>query len=218
MRKKRLLCQDKGQSLVEFAITLPILLLMLIGLVEVGAALRNYLVVVNANREGTRFAARGRWFNGSEQEIFKRVVAAGGDERYEGEWVRILRTVDQGDLEANTGVYVTYIAVPHQMDAQHQGYSYTTWFTGTLPDGGSRIDPDALGVAAAIANQEFNQQYYVNGDLDMPSEDNFVVVEVWYQHEQWLKMPIFTELLPERFTLYAQSTMRVTLGDDSRYQ
>ena len=54
LRKKA----DAGQSLVEMAIITPLLLLMFIGVLEVGWALRGYLVLVNANREATRFAAR----------------------------------------------------------------------------------------------------------------------------------------------------------------
>ena len=50
---------DKGQGLVEFALVLPILLLLLLGVFEVGWALRSYIVLANVNREATRFAARG---------------------------------------------------------------------------------------------------------------------------------------------------------------
>ncbi len=50
---------DAGQSLVEFAIILPVLILMLLGVFEVGWALRGYLTLANVNREATRFAARG---------------------------------------------------------------------------------------------------------------------------------------------------------------
>jgi len=49
---------DRGQGLVEMAIITPILIFMLIGLFEVGWALRSYLVLVNTNREITRFAIR----------------------------------------------------------------------------------------------------------------------------------------------------------------
>ena len=53
--------KERGQSLIEIAIILPILLLLLLGVAEVGMGLRNYLVVVNANREGARYAAHGRF-------------------------------------------------------------------------------------------------------------------------------------------------------------
>jgi hypothetical protein len=55
--------RSSGQSLTEMAIITPLLLLMLLGLFEVGWVLRGYLVLSNANREATRFAARGRYLD-----------------------------------------------------------------------------------------------------------------------------------------------------------
>jgi hypothetical protein len=91
--------------------------------------------------------------------------------------------------------------------------SYQFWISGTLGYG-TEIIPEALAEAARQANYEFNQEFFGSGQLDIASEDNFVVVETWYEHEQLLKLPIFTEILPETVPLYAQTTMRVTL--DSR--
>ncbi len=61
--KKWLTSANKGQSLVEMAITAPILIFMMIGVFEVGWALRGYLVLVNVNREITRFAVRPGYLN-----------------------------------------------------------------------------------------------------------------------------------------------------------
>ena len=47
-----------GQSLVEMAIAAPLLLLMFLGVFEVGWALRGYMVLANANREAVRFAVK----------------------------------------------------------------------------------------------------------------------------------------------------------------
>ncbi len=55
---KRLKLGQRGQSLVEMAITAPILLLLFIGVFEVGWALRGYLVLANVNRETARFAVK----------------------------------------------------------------------------------------------------------------------------------------------------------------
>ena len=52
------LSSQRGQSLVELAITAPILIFMLLGVFEVGWALRGYLVLTNVNREITRFSIR----------------------------------------------------------------------------------------------------------------------------------------------------------------
>jgi hypothetical protein len=57
----------RGQSLVEMTLILPIMLLMFIGVLEVGWALRGYLTLLNASREAARFAARGRYVDFSTQ-------------------------------------------------------------------------------------------------------------------------------------------------------
>lgn len=49
---------QKGQSLVEMAMAMPLLLLLFIGVFEVGWAIRGYIVLVNVNREATRFAIK----------------------------------------------------------------------------------------------------------------------------------------------------------------
>ena len=59
----------RGQSLVEMAIISPLLLLMFLGVMEVGWALRGYLVLLNVNREATRFAARGTYLDFSQPDI-----------------------------------------------------------------------------------------------------------------------------------------------------
>lgn len=48
--------RDDGQSLVEMAIVLPILLALLVGIFEMGRAWNVYQVITNAAREGARTA------------------------------------------------------------------------------------------------------------------------------------------------------------------
>lgn len=47
---------QKGVALVEFSITLPLLLLLLFGFIEFGIMLYNKQVITNASREGARAA------------------------------------------------------------------------------------------------------------------------------------------------------------------
>jgi Flp pilus assembly protein TadG len=47
---------SKGQGMAEFGLALPILLLVIFGLLEVGRALFMYAAVTNASREAVRFA------------------------------------------------------------------------------------------------------------------------------------------------------------------
>jgi len=58
---------DRGQGLVEFALVLPLLLLLLVGVVELGRMLVIYSSVNAASREAARYgAAAGVGPNGVE--------------------------------------------------------------------------------------------------------------------------------------------------------
>lgn len=53
----RLHRREGGSAMVEFAIALPVLLLLMIGVLEAGRALNAYVVVRNAGAEGAHWAA-----------------------------------------------------------------------------------------------------------------------------------------------------------------
>lgn len=48
---------DRGQNLVELAIVMPLLLLILMGVIDLGRAFHAYIVVENAAREAARYGA-----------------------------------------------------------------------------------------------------------------------------------------------------------------
>lgn len=51
---------NKGQSLVETALMLPVILILLTGIIDFGLLFNNYLIVSNASREGARAAVTGK--------------------------------------------------------------------------------------------------------------------------------------------------------------
>ena len=61
--------QSPGQSLVETALFLPILLAIMVSVVEVGNSLNNFLTLENATREGARFGAGGGTDAGINQVV-----------------------------------------------------------------------------------------------------------------------------------------------------
>ena len=67
---RKLRRSDAGQALVEFALVLPIMLLMLFALVDFGRGFYSWLVVTNAVREGARVGA----VQGTEADIKQKVV------------------------------------------------------------------------------------------------------------------------------------------------
>lgn len=49
--------RGRGQSLVEFALILPVLILMILGIIEFGTLVASYTMVQSASREAARYAA-----------------------------------------------------------------------------------------------------------------------------------------------------------------
>ena len=67
--KMRLFRQLKGQSLVETAIVLPLVLLLLMAIIDFGFLFNNYIVISNASREAARKGSLG----GTDAEIIQLV-------------------------------------------------------------------------------------------------------------------------------------------------
>ena len=49
--------RENGQALVEYALILPVLLLLLLGIIEFGVVVFSYDTIANAAREGARYGA-----------------------------------------------------------------------------------------------------------------------------------------------------------------
>ena len=64
---------DSGQAIVEFALVVPILLLLILGIVDFARAWNSYQVLTDAGREGTRLAVVD---NGSTAEEVRTVIQA----------------------------------------------------------------------------------------------------------------------------------------------
>lgn len=60
---------SKGQAMVEFALVLPVLLLLLLGMIEFGRFYNAWLMVTHASREGARTSSLG----GSTSQVELRV-------------------------------------------------------------------------------------------------------------------------------------------------
>ncbi|MEA3308793.1 MAG: TadE/TadG family type IV pilus assembly protein [Chloroflexota bacterium] len=87
----------KGQTLVEFALILPLLLLILFGIIEFGRILFIYSNLFNAAREGVRYGiTMPRDYDGIAQHVEDAIVAVPDDDVNIGVWY------DDGPQSANT--------------------------------------------------------------------------------------------------------------------
>ena len=60
MPQKPQLRNERGQTMVEFALVLPVLALLLFGVIQFGIAFNNYLAITDAARAGARKAVVSR--------------------------------------------------------------------------------------------------------------------------------------------------------------
>lgn len=72
--RQRRTAGDRGQSVVELALILPVLCLLLFGMAEFARMASNYLTVQHAAREGLRLGVTG----GTDSQIRDRVIAMAG--------------------------------------------------------------------------------------------------------------------------------------------
>jgi hypothetical protein len=93
--------RERGQALIEFAFVVPIFLVLLLGIVDFGWALRSWITVTNSAREAARLGAVGATCD----DIKQRAVDTSAD---------LLTLSDvtvencQGDPGADVGVTVSY--------------------------------------------------------------------------------------------------------------
>ncbi len=60
-KTRALIKREKGASTVEFAIILPVLVTILVGIFQLGIAFNGYLAITHAAREGVRQASVGNY-------------------------------------------------------------------------------------------------------------------------------------------------------------
>ena len=82
-----MLRSERGQSLVELALVMPLLILLLTGIADLGRAFYSYIQITNAAREGARAASRLSCYSGTsavditQREVYAdRIRTAVGDE------------------------------------------------------------------------------------------------------------------------------------------
>jgi Flp pilus assembly protein TadG len=102
--RTRLRNDQRGAALIETAITIPIILLISVGIFEFGRAYQTWQVLTNAAREGARVAILADKTDADVTSAVRSYMQAGGLPRYGTAGVVIDRSVALG---ANTGSRIT---------------------------------------------------------------------------------------------------------------
>jgi len=126
----------RGATLVEFALILPLILGILLGILEFGWMIKNYLTLANATREGARIASVGRTI----AETKARITGIGTPLVF----------------NPNTGIVLEYSA--------NEGANYYAWPADM--NGRNGVDPGKLiRVTCITANRSLTGALPVNRNL-----------------------------------------------------
>jgi Flp pilus assembly protein TadG len=96
---------ERGQTLTEFAIVLPILALLLFGVIQFGIAFNNYITLTDAVRAGARKGAVGRHLQNPQAAVDQSVRNAATDLKSSDLQISINSSWTQGSDVTVTATY-----------------------------------------------------------------------------------------------------------------
>jgi Flp pilus assembly protein TadG len=79
MTKRTNITSERGQTMTEFAIVLPILVVLLFGIIQFGIAFNNYVTITDAARAGARKAAVSRQSSNPAGDCMSMVRSSASD-------------------------------------------------------------------------------------------------------------------------------------------
>jgi hypothetical protein len=185
-----------GQSIVEFAILLPLLIMMLSGLIEFGFMLNYYLDIIDAAREAARFAA-------SDDPLHDDATGVYVDPN-PGFYNRA-QTVTLQSLTIGSGGQITLN--PATDDVVVSVFSVLTTPMGGVVDKRFPLGP---GEVALYNNKvsELDVTTDIEPALDAGAPNTGMVsVEIFYDYHMVLGLPWIRAFVPDPVTLYAYSIM-----------
>lgn len=179
----------KAQSLVEFAIALPVIIILLSGVVEFGFALNYYLSILDA----TRYAAR----QGADWTPY----ITGTFDRDENFYDNVLgETAKFLDPSLTYGGTYQGRRLPLDPAIDEVVVSVYSSCNGSLTLVG---DDHMYGNATTVVGEDTIEDHLVSGS---PAA-GILVVEVHYSYEQVLKLPWLAPFVPDPMMLRAYSIM-----------
>ncbi len=181
-----------GQSIVEFAILLPLLIMMLSGLIEFGFMLNYYLDIIDAAREAARFAANDDPLHNDATGLYQ--------DPNPGFYLRT-QTGALQSLTIGSGGQIT-------LNPASDDVVISAWSVA-----GGVVDkrfPFGTGEVALYSNKvsSLDTTTDINPALNAAAPNTgMVAVEIFYDYHMVLGLPWIRAFVPDPVTLYAYSIM-----------
>jgi hypothetical protein len=188
--------KSRGQSLAEFAISIPILILLLSGVVEFGFALNYYLSLLDATREAARYYSTFDPFNddGTDNMDFYAATAA----------------LARGNLDPYLND-PSYIGRRIELDPAMDDVIVTVY---------GRSDIEVLQYPTSGPYQVYNNEtsMFTVSDIASRFESDspnagILLVEVHYNYHQVLKLPWLAPFVPDPMLLRAYTMMPIAAAE-----
>jgi len=219
MNRKKSRSSDisSGQSFVELAIVLPLLLFLLIAFVEVGAVIYNYLSLLDVVREAARFAADRdpEILLGDMSNYPTSACEDNALHYYLDTACVVIGTNFNQDITLDPATDDLTISIftidnnqvtdrkPNDGDGVWSLYgdNWTKNCDGTL-DSTTPFFPQGV-------NDDWISTPTPPGTLfpGGPTDKGIVLVEIYYCHDQLLNLPLISDLLPNPIPLHAFAVM-----------
>ena len=227
----------KGQSMVEMALVVPILLLMLLGLVEIAAFMGGYLDALDLVREAARFASlRDPFYVGPTDQncsteafdFYYDTVCIfsppAGDPRCgtNDPFCNGVNSATTLDMTRDDVVISAYTVVDQAVTASYPApsgyYAYSDHDSDVSNNGNwqKSCDGDVVRFTPYFTPSKINS--YLSSSA--PPKRAFVAVEYYYCYEQLLKAPLIAQLIPEvmRIHVYTVISLPAAIPTSTPYQ
>jgi TadE-like protein len=185
--------REKGQSFVELSLIVIFLMIFVAGIVEFGFMLNNYLNLVDASREAVRYSSN---FDPFLPGCTDHTSASCLDTQFFEDTVTLTRDVLR----------------PLELDASAGDDIVVTFFS--VGDGVFLRFPNAQGWAANSNQVSKLSNAVIQSRLDSGAPPTGVLlVEIFYNYHQVLKLPIFTAFVRDPMPVYAYAIMPLSAAE-----
>ncbi|MBC8333207.1 MAG: pilus assembly protein [Anaerolineae bacterium] len=208
---------DSGQSFIELALVIPLLLMLIAGLVEVGFFIHSYLTLLDLTREAARFASLRDPFtlNAASGTLPDAACADAPLLHYYFDTACIILDTSFNPfvpLDTNLDdiaisvLTVSGNIVSNRWPADSDG----VWSLSTASDGWGGSESWTKDCDGAVIN---TTPYFTNTEVQSmfqtgaPTNKGIVIVEVYYCYHHVLNLPILSDYVDNPLRMHAYSIM-----------
>ena len=202
-RRARRRISEQGQSLVEIALFLPIFLILIVGVVELGYYMNHYINLLDATREAARYGADLDPVGNPPSPYDHNSPSYSG-------------ATPNCDDPALTDFYAVVACYAEQSMADQldpsNGYDDIVISAFTIENGAIKYRFPQDSGEKGFSYKGKHVSNFSNAAVNelvgtYTPKQGFLLVEIFWQHRQALALPIFTVFVPERLGVHVYTLM-----------